>query len=238
MTNFATRSRTIPLALALTVLTPLSLFAEAPMTARQMLAQAQNQALTAPSEIKKVELDQSKPAQPIADAGDAGRKPLVIAAAPETPFLTAPAEPVTPTSTPTPDAAKPAPPSVASIVVLPAPSAAPSAAPGSVAKPVSTPVATSPAPETQPTRATQPESPSAATATVTPPQRPAAAPAPSRSKVGRVQTTSNETVASKRSPASRSGASFTVSRSSINVQIGRIMQRPEVQSLLAQYGAD
>ena len=43
MTPFATTSKTIRLALALTVLTPVPLLAQA-LTAREMLAQAQNQA--------------------------------------------------------------------------------------------------------------------------------------------------------------------------------------------------
>lgn len=254
MTKFATSSKAIRLALALTVLTPMQLFAET-LTARQMLAEAQNKAVTLPGEAKKsgtIELAKVEPTRTEPTRFDlAPPMPVIAAPAPVMPVPAAsvptpPQSPVARESTPavpTPDAAKP---SVATITVPPAPIAAAAPVPAPVPVPIAavTPVAAVPA--IMPARENQarPALPAPATpvaaAVATEPA--AAAPAATSPKTAHSleAPTSNKApkqkVATRRSHGSQSEA-FN-GGGSVNAQIiSRIMQRPEVQSLIAQYGA-
>jgi hypothetical protein len=260
MTTLATTSKTIRLALALTVLTPVPLLAQA-LTAREMLAQAQNQAVTLPGETKKsgttemAKLEVGKPeptrpqpvkAQPQVEL--APPMPVIAPAAPEQPTPAALNSPVpldrvssdSPPAMPTPDSAKPSPaPAVvqaappAPVSVAPAPAAV-SVAPIAAASPAPTSPAPAPAPQTE-ARVPQP-APVAPHARVA---RPDPAPAAVQTKSRHEQTAKvtskappTEQIAT-RPPREQRVGSFN----GVNARmISQIMRRPEVQSLIAQYG--
>lgn len=253
MIKFASRSTTMQLAVAAAVLMPMSAFAETPMTARQMLAHAQTQALNVPGDIKKpaLEPDRSEKfsgeaiAAPTIGTALAAPLPLIEPPAPIAPpaaALTALAtpvaapEPASPQSrsnaltavTPAADAVKASNAQVAIPPVTAGIAAAPAATP-------STPMAVVASPAAAPAQPTLP----AATATET-------------TQMQAVTTTSSteKPVHAQRQPAAATPAPArparkSVARSSgrsddaaINTQISRIMRRPEVQSLMSQYGLD
>jgi outer membrane biosynthesis protein TonB len=125
---------------------------------------------------------------------------------------------------PAPDTAKP---SIASIVVLPAPATA--SAPTPVTAPGAQPTAAATqTTETQQTRAALP-SPTTAAASQQPTQT-----AQLQSSV----RPAKQRLATRHPRQPRVRSSQAISGSSITTQIARIMRRPEVQSLLVQYGAD
>jgi hypothetical protein len=248
MTNLATTSNTIRLALALTVMAPVPLFAET-LTARQMLAQAQTQAVKLPGEIKKpgttelaklevgkADLGKAEPAkaEPAKAVDLVAPLPIIAPLAPIASMN--PAQQSHPANgsaaaTPSLEVAKP---SIASVTVPPAPSAAAITGPVTAIVPPVTYPAVTPAPEKH--------------ATVTRPALAApttdAAPTELPAKTARPETIAKtsskapkEKVAARRLQGSRSEFSFDGGSSRINARmISRIMQRPEVQSLIAQYG--
>jgi hypothetical protein len=121
-----------------------------------------------------------------------------------------------------PDAAKS---SIASIVVLPAPTngstPTPVAAPGAQSTTAATQTA-----ETQQTRAALPRATGAASQQST-----------QNGPQGSIKP-AKERLATRNPRQQRVRSSHAISGSSITTQIARIMRRPEVQSLLLQYGAD
>jgi hypothetical protein len=253
MTKVATTTKAIRLALALTALTPVPLFAEG-LTARQMLAQAQSQAVTLHGETKKpantelakadlkADISKADPikTEPVSAADLAPPLPVIAPPAPVKPVPTTSADSVSQSrvasesvsTTPVHDAA---PPSIATITVLPAPTleVTSPAPPAPVA--VKAPAATS-APENQ-TRATQ----AVPIVDVAPAQTPATStahgiPKPSSKTSSKAQ---REKLAAQHSRGSRAEQSFDGGGSIINARmISRIMQRPEVKSLIAQYGLE
>jgi hypothetical protein len=244
MTNFARTSKIIRVALALTILTPVPLFAET-LTARQMLAEAQNKAVMLPSESRKpggIELAKVEPTRTEPSRIDLA-PPLLAVAAPA-PVKPAPSASVGTPPLPTPAGesipALPVPgakPSIAAIAVPSVPAApiaapAPIPTPVAVAAPVATPPTAAPLPESQPRPAP--------IAVAAPALSPAAiATKPAHDTLTKATSkTPGEKVVARRPHGSRSETSFDARGSTINAQvISRIMQRPEVQSLIAQYGA-
>ncbi len=255
MPPFATTSTTIRLALVLTVLIPMPLCAQT-LTAREMLAQAQKQAVMPPEEIKKpgtteiakLEVGKADPVRPQSTKLEPPRvelappMPIIAPAAPEQPAPAASIQPApqnrvtdSAPAMPVPDIAKPSP---APIVLQAAPPAAVSIvpAPVAIASPMPTPLAAAPTPAIQ-ARASQPAAPHARVANTTYARGPASAiqtknrhehAARASSKAPREEQTV------MRHPHESRGGSFN----GVNAQmISQIMRRPEVQSLLAQYGA-
>jgi len=261
MTKFATRSRTMQLALAATVLMPISSFAETPMTARQMLAHAQTQALNVPGDIKRTgpELDvsakiMSAPVAPSSSTAAAAPSPPVIeppaplsaqtAAPPALAMPVPPAEPAAPQARANADSAAPpteankAP--TAAVAMLPAAATVPESRPSA---PVLPPVtAATPSPTTTAMPASAPVQPSVPAVASIPTARllpDADAPASKKAAPERSQPKMAGTAAPTRQGRKPSGRSATdVSDSSIEMRISRIMRRPEVQSLMSQYGLD
>ncbi|WP_315741117.1 hypothetical protein [Bradyrhizobium sp. SZCCHNR1093] len=257
MIKFTSHARTLQLALATAVLLPMSASAETPMTARQMLAHAQTQALNVPSDIRKPELDRSE--KITSEAASAGNAAI---AAP-LPVIEPPA-PISP----------PAPALTALAAPVPAPEAASSqtrtnsltaAVPVAEAAKTSNPVlATPPVAATTETRPVAPAATPPATAAASPAVVPAVAPAaaptqpgltaaaptqttrtkaatlPSAEKtaLARHQPTSADASAGRPAPKPRARSSRHSDDDAISTRISRIMRRPEVQSLMSQYGLD
>ncbi|BAM90101.1 conserved hypothetical protein [Bradyrhizobium oligotrophicum S58] len=248
MIKFAPRSTTMQLAVAAAVLMPMSAFAETPMTARQMLAHAQTQALNVPGDFKKPALEPDRSEKSVGATIDAPSIGAAIAAplpvieppapiAPPAATLTALATPIA-----APEAASPQSRNNALTAVAPAadtvkasnamvamPPVAASIAETPPAAPVAAPVTAVASPAAAPAQPTLP----AATTTETP-------------RMQAVTTSSSEKLAhAQRQPAPARPARKSVAKSSsrsddaaINTQISRIMRRPEVQSLMSQYGLD
>jgi len=262
MTKFATRSKTMQLAFAATVLMPASTFAETPMTARQMLAHAQIQALNVPGDIKKSapELDRSDkiekmmsgpaPASTTA-AAVVSSVPAIEPPMPVLPATTmpmAPAMPVAPAEASPPQARVNAADSAAATSdTVKASNAAVAMLPAAASVVESRPSAAAPSPVT----AAAPP-PAAAVAPVSTPAQP---PVPAASTTAtRLQPDGDVPAREKAAPARRqpkvastgaparharnSGGRSGVSDASIDSQISRIMRRPDVQSLMSQYGLD
>jgi hypothetical protein len=265
MIPFATTSKTIRLALAMTMLTPLPLLAER-LTAREMLAQAQSQAIALPGEAKKpgtteiakLEVGKAEPTRPQPTKTEPPQvelvppMPTVAPAGSEKPAPAASAEPasqnrvtsVNSSVMPAPEITKP---SVSAAIMPPAAPtgvAAPTPAPAAAAPSAATPAAIAPTPEaqarvSQSTRVT----PTAPIANPAPVQMPVAASAALQTKSRRdhvaseVGNLARERVATRQPRRSGREPSLSVGGPGINAQmISRIMHRPEVQSLIAQYG--
>ncbi len=253
MIGFNTTLRSIRIALALTALTPVPLLADAPVTARQMLAQAQvqRQDLAVSGEMRKI----SDRGLIINDARAAetpnAPKPAYtvqsiepVAPAPATDG-TAQAEPLTlprQTTEPAPaivPATQPA--TTSRIEILPAPA---SPAPAAPTPPVSDAIAAPAAPAVIPAATAAP-----ATAPVA---APAAAPAPAATVASTPApaavtpaATAEPRKASKPSPATRVAAkqprrsnAQEFSPDHISSHIERVLNRPEIRSLIAQYGRE
>jgi hypothetical protein len=260
MTTFATTSKTIRLALALTVLTPLPSLAET-LTAREMLAQAQKQAVTLPAEVKKpsttelakLEMGKPEPArtQPTKaeppQAELAPPLPIIVPVAPENPAPAASASQGRPTSAsafaaPAPETAKPPIAAIAPVPVAPPAVTAPAIAPAPVtsAAPVATPAAAAPTPEPE-ARMARPSTvaPTTSTASAAGTQSSAAF-ATKTARASSVKASGNpsyDKLSARRPHGSHGEPSFGAGPTLNARMISQIMRRPEVQSLLAQYGA-
>jgi hypothetical protein len=263
MIPFATTSKTIRLALAMTMLTPLPLLAET-LTAREMLAQAQSQAVALPGEAKKpgateiAKLEVGKPeptrSQPTKTEPPQVElvppMPIIVPTAPEKPAPAASAEPVSQQHRPASDnaALTSAPevprPSVAVSIAPPAaitaPAPAPAAAPSAVR-----PAIIAPTPQIGPAVSQSAHAaPPPPVASAAPAQLPHASSPVLQIKTrrghdaGEAATAPREQKVATRHPRrSRGEPSLGIGGSGINAQmISRIMQRPEVKSLIAQYG--
>ncbi|CCD88138.1 conserved protein of unknown function [Bradyrhizobium sp. ORS 285] len=257
MTKFTSRATTLQLTLAAAVLWPMAAFAETPMTARQMLAHAQTQALNVPGDIKKPELDRSEKitsasiAAPVETTAIAAPLPVIEPPAPIAPpsaTLTAVPAPVI-----APEAASPQ--LRANAVVAAAPTAdivkasnTTPVAPPVVANTVAPPPAVPATPPAATVAAPAPASPTAAApaASAAPPSRAQAvavapstkSPTPEKTVQAQRQPTPTSAAPAHpaRKPAARSSARGT--ETSVETQIARIMRRPEVQSLMSQYGLE
>lgn len=264
MMKFASRSTTLQLALATAVLMPMSAFAEPPTTARQMLAHAQTQALNVPGDIKKTtsELDKSEKitsgpvVAPLDAAFAAAPLPIIEPPAPiSSPMAMsqtlAAAAPVAPAETipprgradvggpvaPAADAVKA---SSATVAMLPATSgttetraSAPATPPvTAIASPIAAPVVT---PAATPAQSSMP-----ATAATEPTRLPAANASSSENaaQARRQRSTANPAMPTRPARKSAARSSARSDDVAIGSQISRIMRRPEVQSLMSQYGLE
>ncbi|UFZ05323.1 hypothetical protein LQG66_03100 [Bradyrhizobium ontarionense] len=263
MMKFASRSTTLQLALATAVLLPMSAFAEPPTTARQMLAHAQTQALNVPGDFKKTapELDKSEKIMsgPVVTPPDvafaAAPLPIIEPPAPISPPMATSqtlAAPVAPAETipargrvdvggpvaPAADAVKA---SSATVAMLPATS---STTETHASAPATPPVTAIAAPSVAPVVApavtpAQPSMP--ATAATEPTRLPPAANVSSSEKAAQAQRQpSTASPAMPTRPARRSAArsSARSDEVAIGTRISQIMRRPEVQSLMSQYGLE
>ena len=305
MMKFGTTLKTIQIALALTALTPVPSFAESPMTARQMLAQAQAQSQDRAVQEQARKIDGRKVvvndvvaaqptkstieppvvnvAQKIPDAGVASNPSMAAANTERTgAALTPAAQPSAPSATseksettwqtasidskiflPPPATQEASVPqmipalSKITAAVATAPSIAetvaakvtgtPPAAAGTLEVSVASAVATAPA---NPPLGTRPE----LTAT-TPVSNASASQATSKAQVtSKAQLTAASS--GKKSAHVESGSSsrtnpgsdrphrahytvsYELSSSSVDVQIARVMRRPEIRSMLSQYGIE
>ena len=254
MTKFASRSTSLQLAVAAAVLIPMSAFGETPMTARQMLAHAQTQALNVPGDIKKPALEPDRSEKFSGEAVAAPAIGTTIAA--PLPVIEPPAPIAPPTATPTalatpiaaPETASPQSRSNTLTAVAPATDTVKALNALVAIPPVAASTAETPAPtpSTPPTAALAPPAVAPAQPTL---------PAATATETTRIQAVTTTSSSEKPAHAQRQPATATpavarparksVARSSvrsddavINTQISRIMRRPEVQSLMSQYGLD
>ncbi|CCD92819.1 conserved exported hypothetical protein [Bradyrhizobium sp. ORS 375] len=253
MIEFNPRAMPLRLALATAVLLPVTAFAETPMTARQMLAHAQTQALNLPGEIKKPELDKNDRigseavgppaaattiAAPLAVIEPPAPQPTTLSALAAPAALPEPVAAQTRTNSltaaaPTVEAVKPA---NAAAAMHPVATAAETRVP----TPATPPVAATPPLATPPVvaPAVAPTPPSAPVATAVPTPQAQTAPTPSSAakpaKAQRPANTAPARVAHHSAPRS----SARSDDAAIGSQISRIMRRPEVQALMSQYGLE
>ncbi|CCD98673.1 conserved exported hypothetical protein [Bradyrhizobium sp. STM 3809] len=258
MIKLKSRAVTLQLTLATAaVLLPITAFAESPMTARQMLAHAQTQALNLPSDVKRPEPETretsvSEPvAAPVAATTLAAPLPVIEPPAPISPqpmTLSALAVPAMPEPTAAQTRTNSLTAATAAVETVKAsnaaaaipPVAATTTAETRVETPAAPPVATAPVPAMPPAVATAPAptKPSVPAATVAPTPQAQTAPSPSSAakpvKTPRPSNTAPARVAHKSAPPS----SARSDEAAIGTQISRIMRRPEVQALMSQYGLE
>jgi len=250
MTKFASRSTSLQLAVAAAVLIPMSAFGETPMTARQMLAHAQTQALNVPGDIRKPALEPDRSEKFSGEAVAAPAIGTTIAAPLPVIEPPAPIAPPTALATPiaAPETASPQSRSNTLTAVAPATDTVKALNALVAIPPVAASTAETPAPtpSTPPTAALAPPAVAPAQPTL---------PAATATETTRIQAVTTTSSSEKPAHAQRQPATATpavarparksVARSSvrsddavINTQISRIMRRPEVQSLMSQYGLD
>ncbi|NPV21553.1 hypothetical protein [Bradyrhizobium aeschynomenes] len=258
MTQRMSPSRIIQLTLAAAVLLPITAFAETPMTARQMLAHAQSQAVNVPDEVKKPEPNKNDRISgeavvtPTGASAVARPLPVIELPAPISPQPTTlsaltvpvarpePASPQTRTNSLTAAApsvdpvkahAAPATPSVATTAGTPgvAPTTPPVAA---AASPAAAPAVGPAAATAQPSVPTTIAAPTQEVQAVAPLSSSAARPADARRPSKAAAPPSR--IVHKSSPRS----SLRNDDAAIGTRISNIMRRPEVQALMSQYGLE
>jgi hypothetical protein len=262
MIKFAPPLTTIQLALAAAVLIPISVAAETPMTARQMLAHAQTQALNVPGDIRKPALEPDRGDK--ISSGSVGAPTSSVAIAAPLPMIEPPAR-IAPAATTISALASPAAVQEGAALQSRANSLTavpPPAGTVSVSNALVTPPSMAAAiAETQPAAPATPPVSAVASSAAAPAVVPAAAPAQpplpataatETTRVPPVATTSSsdKPAHAQRQPMTDNSAPArparkTAARSStrsddaaIGTRISRIMRRPEVQSLMSQYGLD
>ncbi|WP_315755703.1 MULTISPECIES: hypothetical protein [unclassified Bradyrhizobium] len=257
MIKFTSHARTLQLALATAVLLPMSASAETPMTARQMLAHAQTQALNVPSDIKKPAPDSSERivSESAASGGASIAAPFPVIE-PPTP-ISAPATTLTALAVPVPapEAASSQTRTNSLTAAVPVAEAAKTSNPVLATPPVAAttetrqmataatrPVAAaaSPAlvPATAPVAATPQSGLPAAVATQTTGTQPAASSSAEKPAPARRQPTRASSAAARPAPKPTARSSRHSDEDAISTRISRIMRRPDVQSLMSQYGLD
>ncbi|WP_315779329.1 MULTISPECIES: hypothetical protein [unclassified Bradyrhizobium] len=252
MTQCTSPSRIIQLTLAAAVLMPTTAFAESPLTARQMLAHAQSQALNIPDEVKKPEPNRNDRKSGEAVVAPSGASAI----APPLPVIEPPA-PISPQPTTlsalTVPVARPEPASPQTRT-----NSLTAAAPSVDAAPATTSVATTAgtpgvAPTTPPVAAAASPAaapavgPAAATAqpslpiTIAAPTQQVQAVAPSSSSAARpadARRASKAAAPSRTVHKSSPRSSLRNDDAAIGNRISHIMRRPEVQALMSQYGLE
>ncbi len=257
MIKFTSHARTLQLALATAVLLPMSASAETPMTARQMLAHAQTQALNVPGDIKQPAPDSSERivSESAASGGASIAAPLPVIE-PPTP-ISAPASTLTASAVPVPApegallqsrtnsltaAAPVAEAAKASNAVLATPPVAATTETRPVAPTATPPATTAASPAIVPAvaPAAAPTQPGLTAAAPTQTTRTKATTLPSAEKtaLARHQPTSADASAARPAPKPSARSSRHSDDDAISTRISRIMRRPEVQSLMSQYGLD
>ncbi|NPU64492.1 hypothetical protein HL667_05725 [Bradyrhizobium sp. 83012] len=259
MTQHMSPSRIIQLTLTAAVLLPITAFAETPMTARQMLAHAQSQAVNVPDEVKKPEPDKNDRMSgeavvtPTGASAVARPLPVIEPPAPISPQPTTlsaltvpvarpePASPQTRTNSLTAAApsvdpvkahAAPATPSVATAAGS-TPSVAPTTPPvAAAASPAAAPAVGPAAATAQPSVPTTIAARTQEVQAVAPLSSSAARPADARRPSKAAAPPSR--IVHKSSPRS----SLRNDDAAIGTRISNIMRRPEVQALMSQYGLE